>query len=589
MVRRARTLAVLTAFICSLLLTAHAGATAPATVVWDGRPDAGGSSSDAHWSTATNWVGDAIPHAGDRLVFPSSGYQQTNVNDFPVGTVFASFAVGSSTGLSQYYVSGAGITLAGDLVGEGSNIVTLPITLANDVTISSGYELFLRGGLNLNGHQVSVVGSGSAGLDSVTGSAPSPAISVTMSSGTLSGSGTFTGGTFLTSGFMNMQQGPWPGPVTMSGGQFLALNLTGTLTATGGTVLRLVIASALTLGPGATLQGFDTHVNGPIDLGGSHFTPTLYGPSTQTIIYNDGPYSVAGSFGNTDANDGIAAGDGYLKVSYDRSSGGDVVGTWGTAPRPPPPPPSPQPRQGYWMVGRTGDVYAFGDATDYSSNRTTGAVDLEPIPDGRGYWVVNAAGQVFSFGNAAYHGGSPALRSGESVTALSRTSDGGGYWLFTTLGRVLSYGNATFLGDMSATRLNGPVLDSIPTPSGQGYYMVAADGGIFTFGDASFAGSMGGTHLNQPVQSLVPDPDGAGYWLVASDGGIFAFDASFYGSMGGTKLNKPVTGMVGFGNGYLMVAEDGGIFTFGQAPFKGSLGANPPAEPIVSTAVLNQA
>jgi hypothetical protein len=115
---------------------------------------------------------------------------------------------------------------------------------------------------------------------------------------------------------------------------------------------------------------------------------------------------------------------------------------------------------------------------------------------------------------------------------------------------------------------------------------VASDGGIFAFGDAKFYGSMGGKKLNAPVQSLVPDGDGTGYWLVASDGGIFAFQADFKGSMGGTKLNKPVTGMVRFADGYLMVGEDGGIFDFSTKPFLGSLGANPPAHPIVSVAVL---
>jgi hypothetical protein len=58
--------------------------------------------------------------------------------------------------------------------------------------------------------------------------------------------------------------------------------------------------------------------------------------------------------------------------------------------------------------------------------------------------------------------------------------------------------------------------------------------------------------------------------------------------MGGTRLNKPVTGMVRAGRGYLMVGEDGGIFDFSGDPdsFKGSLGANPPAKPITSVAVL---
>jgi hypothetical protein len=117
--------------------------------------------------------------------------------------------------------------------------------------------------------------------------------------------------------------------------------------------------------------------------------------------------------------------------------------------------------------------------------------------------------------------------------------------------------------------------------------MVASDGGIFAFGDARFFGSMGGKKLNAPVQSLVPDGDGEGYWLVASDGGIFAFNAPFRGSMGGRPLNKPVSGMVPFGNGYLMVGEDGGIFNFSDRLFLGSLGATPPARPVIAVAVLD--
>ncbi|MGH9034402.1 MAG: hypothetical protein ACRD0O_01445, partial [Acidimicrobiia bacterium] len=60
----------------------------------------------------------------------------------------------------------------------------------------------------------------------------------------------------------------------------------------------------------------------------------------------------------------------------------------------------------------------------------------------------------------------------------------------------------------------------------------------------------------------------------------------FRGSLGGIKLNKPVTGMVPFGNGYLMVGQDGGIFNFSDRPFHGSLGADPPSDPITSVAAL---
>ena len=247
---------------------------------------------------------------------------------------------------------------------------------------------------------------------------------------------------------------------------------------------------------------------------------------------------------------------------------------------------TPLVKSGYWMVGLSGSVYAFGDVPYKGGTNTGSVVDIEPTRSGEGYWIADAAWAECSA--SATHPTSvtrttvcgPANTS--SACRRPRTNDG--YWLFTDIGRVIPFGAAPFLGDMAAVKLNGPVLGSVATPTGHGYYMVASDGGVFSFGDAVFHGSMGGTRLNQPVMGLVPDADNVGYWLVARDGGVFAFAAPFRGSMGGSPLNRPVIGMVGFGIGYLMVGSDGGIFNFSDKPFRGSLGSNPPAAPIVSIA-----
>jgi hypothetical protein len=248
---------------------------------------------------------------------------------------------------------------------------------------------------------------------------------------------------------------------------------------------------------------------------------------------------------------------------------------------------------GYWLLDADGTIYPFGAARHFGDAtadlHAEPAVDLEPTPSGAGYWVLDDRGRVYVHGDAGYFGDADrsVLAAGEQVTSLSATPAGDGYWIFTSRGRVQAFGAARHLGDMAKVKLNGPVLDSVATPTGAGYYMVAADGGIFTFGDAVFHGSMGATRLNAPVQSLVPDGDGTGYWLVASDGGVFTFEAPFLGSLGSIRLNKPITGMVRFGNGYLMVGEDGGIFNFSDLPFSGSLGARPPATPVVAVAALD--
>jgi hypothetical protein len=244
---------------------------------------------------------------------------------------------------------------------------------------------------------------------------------------------------------------------------------------------------------------------------------------------------------------------------------------------------------GYWAIGSDGKVFPFGDAikTGEPSTPSLNTVDIEPSPHGTGYWTLDDKGVVSSYGPFLY-GNVSDLKAGERAVSMSSTPSGAGYWVFTNKGRAIAFGDAAKdIGDVSKITLNADVLDSSATPTGKGYYLVAADGGVFGLGDAKFEGSMGDTKLNKPVQSIVPDPDGQGYWLVASDGGVFAFKAVFRGSTGSMKLNKPMTGMVPFGNGYLMVAEDGGVFNYSDRPFSGSLGSNPPANPIVAIAALN--
>ena len=281
-------------------------------------------------------------------------------------------------------------------------------------------------------------------------------------------------------------------------------------------------------------------------------------------------------------------GQAAIDLAPDLEMAGPVTASAGTAPdsgaR------SAGSQSGYWMITDSGDVYAFGAARHFGNDDGAAAnarrVDIAPTRSGAGYWILAASGAVTAKGDARYLGDAIGrLQPGEQAAALSATPNGDGYWIFTDRGRVLAYGAAGHYGDMSGIKLNGPILDSVATPTGHGYWMVASDGGIFSFGDATFHGSTGDLRLNQPVMSMAADPDGAGYWLVASDGGIFAFDAPFYGSMGGTRLNQPVSGIVPGAAGYLMVGEDGGIFSFGDVAFHGSLGATPPAHPVVAVAL----
>jgi SpoIID/LytB domain protein len=202
-----------------------------------------------------------------------------------------------------------------------------------------------------------------------------------------------------------------------------------------------------------------------------------------------------------------------------------------------------------------------------------------------GYWLTSTTGEVAAFGEATNKGSAAARPLAKPVVGMASTPSGQGYWLVATDGGIFSYGDAAFYGSTGARRLNQPIVGMASTPSGRGYWLVAADGGIFSFGDAKFFGSMGGRRLNQPVVGMAADPNGEGYWLVARDGGIFSFgSARFFGSTGARRLNQPIVGMAASPTGgYWFVAGDGGIFSFG-APFHGSAGATPLRSPVVSMA-----
>ena len=88
--------------------------------------------------------------------------------------------------------------------------------------------------------------------------------------------------------------------------------------------------------------------------------------------------------------------------------------------------------QGYWLVGRDGGVFAFGDAAFYGSLPGAGInvsniVAMSPTPTGAGYWLVGSDGGVFTFGNAPFAGNANldhAPRDQEFLQPLSELTAG---------------------------------------------------------------------------------------------------------------------------------------------------------------------
>jgi len=192
---------------------------------------------------------------------------------------------------------------------------------------------------------------------------------------------------------------------------------------------------------------------------------------------------------------------------------------------------------GYWEVTDGGAVLAVREAADdpvppwygdMSQSAVTNIIGIAGNTNGGGYWLAGRDGAVYSFGNVTWLGNAPA----SNIVAIAAAPGGGGYWLLGADGGIFSYGNASFKGSLGGQGYSD-VVGMAATPSGQGYWLVRSNGAIYSFGDAVFYG--GSPNGVNNIVGMAPTSSGGGYWLLGADGGIFAYgNAPFYGNGVGT-------------------------------------------------------
>jgi hypothetical protein len=227
----------------------------------------------------------------------------------------------------------------------------------------------------------------------------------------------------------------------------------------------------------------------------------------------------------------------------------------------------------------------------------------------QGYWLVGRDGGIFAFGNARFHGSAGSLHLQRPIAGIALTADSEGYWLVATDGGVFAFGDASYVGSLPADgigpvgastghHLSAPIVGIVPTADGKGYLMVAKDGGVFAFGDAHYEGScasIGG--CDAPAVAVVPDATGGGYWLLLSNCDMVAFgnapkiaDGNCESSAAAKKLVATSAARTPDGRGYWVLLDNGATFPEGDAKLLGSWEAkkmtttNDPAVAIVPTA-----
>jgi hypothetical protein len=222
---------------------------------------------------------------------------------------------------------------------------------------------------------------------------------------------------------------------------------------------------------------------------------------------------------------------------------------------------------GYWLFTGLGNVYASVGTRGFGSPaakhiRQPAVVGMAPTPDGGGYWMVGASGRIWAFGDAAHLGWSPRRQPVRGIVA----DPAGGYWLFTASGSVYRAGRARSFGSPAAHHARNPeIVGMAATTDGRGYWMVGASGRIWAFGDAAH---LGWSPRRQPVRGIVADPAG-GYWLFTGSGSIYrAGGAAWFGSPAANHARNPaIVGMAptSDGQGYWLVGASGRVWAYGDA------------------------
>ncbi len=196
------------------------------------------------------------------------------------------------------------------------------------------------------------------------------------------------------------------------------------------------------------------------------------------------------------------------------------------------------PNGGYWLSDGTPQNGApnIGTVTGNSEDKVIASL---PASSGKtGFWVVTRSGKVYAFGDATLvcgpHQGDSLTtcsgypkRDGAGIFSVSAKADGSGFWVLDAKGHVWTAGaGVVSYGDVTKHIPPGSLIpqptEIRATPSGKGYYIFFSDGGVYCFGDATPFGSTGGHSKKIYAAELALDASGSvnGYWMLDTDGGV---------------------------------------------------------------------
>jgi len=245
--------------------------------------------------------------------------------------------------------------------------------------------------------------------------------------------------------------------------------------------------------------------------------------------------------------------------------------------------------RGLLVLNEAGSVSALAGAGTYPGPAlTSGAIAIDPTPDGSGYWILHRNGTIKVFGDAEPL--TPTSQPTTPAVGLAITPSGNAGWILSQDGVVTNVANTTTASSVAETVYSlpaGTYVGIAADPLGSGYYALNRDGTVVGEGAAK-----GTWHTGiSSAQAIAADPNG-GFWVVGSNGAVSAVDgAPNDGSLEATvKLTGEVPAAIAAtpdGGGYYIATQDGKIYTFGDAELPTDLPAvTPVSTPTTGLAVI---
>jgi hypothetical protein len=176
---------------------------------------------------------------------------------------------------------------------------------------------------------------------------------------------------------------------------------------------------------------------------------------------------------------------------------------------------------GYYVLGSTGRVEAFGGAPYYGAPTFPAglAKDLAVMPDGAGYVVLDAWGGVHEFGSATKLARPDTYWPGWDIArSIAVTPDGNGLAVLDGWGGIHWAGSGT--GLQAGWWQGWDIARSLAiSPDGQGVYVLDGWGAIHTAGTAQYRGGpfWQGWDI---ARDIVVSPSGNGYAVLDGFGGV---------------------------------------------------------------------